>query len=56
MCLYSKYVFAVSEKNADRESQKKNIESCVRCHFPIGHSSGDANLPLDNEKTVLHYR
>ncbi|HLE86296.1 MAG TPA: multiheme c-type cytochrome, partial [Candidatus Brocadiaceae bacterium] len=43
-------LYNLGKKTAEGESQKKNIESCVRCHFPIGHSSGDVNLPLDDEK------
>ncbi|TLD40206.1 MAG: cytochrome c family protein [Candidatus Jettenia ecosi] len=43
-------LYNLGKKTAEGESQKRNIESCVRCHFPIGHSAGDANLPLDDEK------
>ncbi|OHB39523.1 MAG: hypothetical protein A2099_02800 [Planctomycetes bacterium GWF2_39_10] len=43
-------LYNLGKKTAEGESQKKNIESCVRCHFPIGHSSGETNLPLDDEK------
>ncbi len=43
-------VYNLGKSTATDESQKKNIESCVRCHFPIGHSSGDTNLPTDDEK------
>jgi len=43
-------LYNLGKKTAEGESQKKNIESCVRCHFPIGHSSGETNLPLEDEK------
>lgn len=43
-------LYNLGKKTAEGESQKRNIESCVRCHFPIGHSAGDANLPVDDEK------
>ncbi len=44
-------LYNVGKKTAVGESEKRNIESCVRCHIPIGHSSGDENLPSpDNEK------
>ncbi|MCR4320184.1 MAG: cytochrome c family protein, partial [Candidatus Brocadiaceae bacterium] len=36
-------LYNLGKKTAEGESQKRNIESCVRCHFPIGHSSGDVN-------------
>ena len=37
-------------ENCRRGIPKKNIESCVRCHFPIRHSSGETNLPLEDKK------
>jgi len=43
-------LYNLGKKTAEGESQKRNVESCVRCHFPIGHSSGEENLPLDDEK------
>ncbi len=43
-------LYNLGKKTAEGESQKRNIESCVRCHFPIGHSSGEVNLPLEDEK------
>ncbi len=43
-------LYNLGKKEAEGESQKRNVESCVRCHFPIGHSSGEENLPLDDEK------
>ncbi|MDO8140121.1 MAG: multiheme c-type cytochrome, partial [Candidatus Brocadiales bacterium] len=43
-------LYNLGKKTAAGESQKRNVESCVRCHFPIGHSSGEENLPLDDEK------
>ena len=43
-------LYNLGKKMAEGESQKRNVESCVRCHFPIGHSSGEENLPLDDEK------
>jgi hypothetical protein len=43
-------LYNLGKKMAAGESQKRNVESCVRCHFPIGHSSGEENLPLDDEK------
>lgn len=43
-------LYNLGKKTAEGESQKRTIESCVRCHFPIGHSSGEANLPTDDEK------
>lgn len=43
-------VYNLGKKTAEGESQKRNIESCVRCHHPIGHSSGETGLPLDDEK------
>lgn len=43
-------LYNLGRKTAEGESQKRNVESCVRCHFPIGHSSGEENLPLDDEK------
>ena len=50
---YFRHFITWGKKTAEGESQKKNIESCVRCHFPIGHSSGETNLPLEDEKGVL---
>lgn len=43
-------VYNLGKKTAEGEWQKRSIESCVRCHHPIGHSSGDKDLPLDDEK------
>lgn len=43
-------LYNLGKRTAEGESEKKNIESCVRCHFPIGHSAGEANLPTDDEK------
>ena len=43
-------LYNLGKQTAEGESQKRNVESCVRCHFPIGHSSGEENLPLDDEK------
>ncbi|MDG6026088.1 MAG: cytochrome c554 family protein [Candidatus Brocadia sp.] len=44
-------LYNLGKKTAEGESEKKNIESCVRCHIPIGHSSGDETLPSpDDEK------
>lgn len=44
-------LYNLGKKTAEGESEKKNIESCVRCHIPIGHSSGDEMLPSpDDEK------
>ena len=43
-------VYRLGVETAEGESQKRNIESCVRCHFPIGHSSADLSLALDDEK------
>ena len=43
-------LYNLGKKTAEGKSQKRNVESCVRCHFPIGHSSGEENLPLDDEK------
>ena len=43
-------LYKLGRETAEGESQKRSVESCVRCHHPIGHSSGEANLPLDDEK------
>ncbi|KAA3600990.1 MAG: cytochrome c554 family protein [Candidatus Scalindua sp. AMX11] len=43
-------VYNLGKNTAKGESQKRNIESCVRCHHPIGHSAGEKELPLDDEK------
>lgn len=43
-------LYNLGKKTAEGESQKRNIESCVRCHFPIGHSAGEAELSTENEK------
>src|SRR3989304_3342056 len=31
-------LYNLGKKTAEGGAQKRNIESCVRCHFPIGHS------------------
>ncbi len=43
-------LYNLGKKTAEGEWQKRNVESCVRCHHPIGHSSGEKDLPLDDEK------
>lgn len=43
-------LYNLGKKTAKGEWQKRNVESCVRCHHPIGHSSGEKDLPLDDEK------
>ncbi|MDR4497117.1 MAG: cytochrome c family protein [Candidatus Scalindua sp.] len=43
-------LYNLGKKTAQGESQKRSIESCVRCHFPVGHSSGDKELPVEDEK------
>ena len=43
-------LYELGKKTAEGESQKRAIESCVRCHFPVGHSSGDKDLPTEDEK------
>jgi len=43
-------IYTLGKKTAVGESQKRNIESCVRCHFPIGHSSLEIDLPPEDEK------
>ena len=43
-------LYNLGKKTAEEEWQKRNVESCVRCHFPIGHSSAEKELPVDDEK------
>lgn len=43
-------LYNLGKETAEGESQKRSVESCVRCHHPIGHSSGEKDLPLDDEK------
>ncbi len=43
-------LYNLGKKTAKGEWQKRNVESCVRCHHPIGHSAGEKDLPLDDEK------
>ncbi len=44
-------LYNLGKRTAEGESEKKNLDSCVRCHFPIGHSSGGDPLPApDDEK------
>ncbi|WKZ23230.1 MAG: multiheme c-type cytochrome [Candidatus Brocadiaceae baterium WH-1] len=43
-------LYNLGKRTAEGESEKQNIESCVRCHFPIGHSAGEINLSLEDEK------
>jgi hypothetical protein len=42
--------YSLGKRTAEGESEKQNIDSCVRCHFPIGHSAGETNLSPDDEK------
>ena len=43
-------IYNLGKSTAKEEYQRMNIESCVRCHAPIGHSSGEGELPPDDEK------
>lgn len=43
-------LYNLGKKTAEGESERKNIESCVRCHFPIGHSGAETGLSPDDEK------
>lgn len=43
-------LYDLGKRTAEGESQKQNIASCVRCHFPIGHSAGENSLSPDDEK------
>ncbi|ODS30268.1 MAG: putative heme protein [Candidatus Scalindua rubra] len=43
-------LYNLGKKTAEGEWQKQNVESCIRCHAPIGHSSGEFNMSLEDEK------
>ena len=43
-------LYNLGKKTAEGASEKRTIESCVRCHIPIGHSRGDALPATDDEK------
>ncbi|MCF6159113.1 MAG: cytochrome c family protein [wastewater metagenome] len=43
-------LYKLGKRTAVGESEKQNVASCVRCHFPIGHSAGEVNLLPDDEK------